>query len=121
MRTMRKEFLFIAGLFLVLLASGGFAQQFTPTDLATTYQQGVVSTCLDNGTIMNSLTVLRCVDNNCNTIVANATHTCQFGCNAKENPNRCNPAPFQVNVMLMIVGILIVLIIIGAIAWAKGH
>lgn len=119
---MRKEVLFVAGLFLVLLASGqGFAQQITPTDLATTYQQGVVSTCLDNGTIMNSLTVLRCVDNTCNTIVANATHVCQFGCNAKENPNSCNPAPFQVNMMLLIVGILIVLIIAGVIAWAKGH
>lgn len=106
----------LAIMLFILIAPVTFAQ-LTPADLANTYQNGVVSTCLANDTIMNSVTVLRCVNNACQTITANATHTCQFGCNSKNNPNQCNPAPFQVNVMLLVIILLAVVFIIGFLMW----
>lgn len=101
----------------LLLASPIFAQITTSPIIADNYNGAVVSKCLTNDTLMKTLTVYRCVNNDCSYIVANATQVCQYGCNPRDIPNICNPSPQQSNYNIAIMAIAIILILVGAFWW----
>jgi hypothetical protein len=99
-------------LFLAMFCSAGLAQTSFEQGIGT-YNDQVRSVCLDNNTLQNSVTVLRCIGPTCNLINSSATHFCQYGCSSRDVPNSCNPSPQQAN---WTIGVMVVLIILGLVA-----
>lgn len=79
---------------------------------AAPIDSGVASMCIDNQTLLNSVTKLRCVNNVCNTIVSNATVNCPFGCNSGLQPNECFPSKSQSNIFYFVILVAVVFILI---------
>lgn len=80
---------------------------------------GVQAFCSVNSSLVTSYTVLRCVNNVCNTITTNTTQTCQFGCDGTQFPNRCNLSETQTNIWIFVIAFLIVLVSVFLLLKAK--
>lgn len=103
-------------LFLAMFCSTGIAQTSFENGIGT-YNDQVRSVCLDNFTLQNSVTILRCVGASCNLINESATHFCQYGCSSRDVPNSCNPSPQQTNWTIAIMAVIIILVLIAAFWW----
>lgn len=98
---------------MLLLVSPVMAQTIT----ADNYNKFVVSTCLNSTALQNTLSVYRCVNNDCSTINSSAIITCQYGCNSRDIPNQCNPSQQQANYTVGFVILILILAMLGAVWW----
>ncbi len=68
--------------------------------------------CVDNSTLIRTLTWEVCVGNKCKNVQRNETVVCSYGCYGNLTFGQCNPEPFDKTLFLILVFLAVVVVVI---------